>query len=112
MDFVLTLQGLSAVEGYNAKVRQTANDLAVEAAATLKLPCIGGSDTRASLDEMGRGATFFKNDITTQAELVNALQGRDYWPAMMGELPRLTRPGEAREAEKPQRQKRRFRPKR
>ena len=51
------------MEGYNAKVQQTANDLAVEAAEALKLPCAGGSDARGSLDEVGRGATFFKRPI-------------------------------------------------
>lgn len=99
-DFILSLNCLSAVEGYNPKVRQSANDLAVEAAETLKLPCIGGSDTRASLDELGRAATLFKQPIQTQEQLVQALLGGDYWPVMMAELPKLTRPGEAREVER------------
>jgi predicted metal-dependent phosphoesterase TrpH len=98
-DFILTLQGLSAVEGFNPKVRQTANELAVEAAESLNLPCVGGSDARGSLDELGRGATLFKRPVQTQQELVQALFGGEYWAVMMGELPKLTRPGEAREAE-------------
>ncbi|MBU8894819.1 hypothetical protein DRW03_27135 [Corallococcus sp. H22C18031201] len=100
MDFIRTLNVLSAVEGYNAKVKQTANDLAVEAADALKLPCVGGSDARGSLDEVGRGATFFKRDIQTQAQLVQELLKGEYWPVMAGELPRLTRPGEAQAARK------------
>ncbi|MBJ6765605.1 PHP domain-containing protein [Myxococcaceae bacterium JPH2] len=100
MDFIRSLNVLSAVEGYNAKVKQTANDLAVEAAEALKLPCVGGSDARGSLDEVGRGATFFKRDIQTQAQLVQELLKGDYWPVMAGELPRLTRPGEAQAARK------------
>lgn len=100
-DFVLSLNMLSAIEVFNPKVRQTANDLAVEAAETLKLPSIGGSDVRASLDELGRGATLFKTPIHSQQELVQALlAGAGFWAVQMGELPRLTRPGEAREAEK------------
>ena len=99
-DFILTLDCLSAVEGYNPRVRQTANELAVEAAQSLKLPCVGGSDARTTLDEVGRGATLFKNEIKTQADLVKALlSGADYWPVMVGEIPRLVRPGEARETE-------------
>ncbi len=98
-DFILTLQGLSAIEAYNPKVRQTANELAVEAAESLKLPCVGGSDARGSLDELGRAATLFKTPIRTQPELVDALIAGQYWAVMMGELPKLTRPGEAREAE-------------
>ena len=99
-DFILTLQLLSAIEGYNPKVRQTSNDLAVEAAETLRLPCVGGSDARNSLDEVGRAATAFKKPVKSQAELVAALAGSDYWSVAVGELPRLTRPGEAREAER------------
>ncbi|QSQ15524.1 PHP-associated domain-containing protein [Myxococcus landrumensis] len=100
MDYVRSLNVLSAVEGYNARVKQTANDLAVEAAEALKLPCTGGSDARSSLDEVGRGATFFKNPVTTQAQLVAELLKGDFWPVMAGELPRLTRPGEAQAARK------------
>ncbi|QSQ26279.1 PHP domain-containing protein [Pyxidicoccus parkwayensis] len=100
MDFIRSLNLLSAVEGYNARVKQTSNDLAVEAAEALKLPCTGGSDARGSLDEVGRGATFFKRDIKTQPELVAELLKGEFWPVMAGELPRLTRPGEAQAARK------------
>lgn len=107
LDFILGQKELSAVEGYNAKVRQTANDLAVEAAESLHLPCTGGSDARLSLDEVGRGATLFKAKVESQEDLVHALLGNDYWPVMVGEIPRLTRPGEGREVEKRRRKKRR-----
>ncbi|MCP3142149.1 PHP domain-containing protein [Pyxidicoccus xibeiensis] len=100
MDFIRSLNILSAVEGYNARVKQTANDLAVEAAEALKLPCTGGSDARGSLDEVGRGATFFKREVKTQVELVQELLKGEFWPVMAGELPRLTRPGEAQAARK------------
>lgn len=106
-DHVLSLSGLTAVEGYNAKVRQTANELAMEAAGTLHLPCVGGSDARGSLDEVGRGATFFKTPVNSQAELVQALHQGKYWAVMVGELPRLTRPGEARDAERAPKKQRR-----
>jgi len=78
-------------------VRQTANDLAAEAADSLHLPCTGGSDARSSLEEVGRAATLFKRSIETQVDLVDALLGRDYWPVMIGDLPKLARPGEAQE---------------
>ncbi|ATB39779.1 hypothetical protein CYFUS_005227 [Cystobacter fuscus] len=99
MDYVRSLSGLvCAVEGYNARVKQTANDLAVEAAEALKVPCTGGSDARATVDEVGYGATFFKTPIQTQEQLVAALLAGDFHPVMAGELPRLTRPGEAQAA--------------
>ncbi|GEN12567.1 hypothetical protein SAMN05443572_103500 [Myxococcus fulvus] len=100
MDYVRSLNVLCAVEGYNARVKQTSNDLAVEAAEALKLPCTGGSDARGSLDEVGRGATFFKNPVTSQAQLITELLKGEFWPVMAGELPRLTRPGEAQAARK------------
>jgi hypothetical protein len=103
LDSVLAVTGLSAIEGFNARVRQPANDLAVEAAEKIGLPCIGGSDAKLALDEVGRGATFFRDAPRNQAELLAALKGRAYWPVMVGELPRLGRPGEAREAERTKR---------
>jgi hypothetical protein len=105
LDQVLSVQGLSAIEGYNARVRQPANDLAVEAAEKLGLPCVGGSDAKLALDEVGRGATFFRDRVTSQADLLAALRGKAYWPVMVGELPRLGRPGEAREQEKTRKRK-------
>ena len=98
-DFILTLQGLNAVEAFNPKVRQTANELALEAAESLRLPCVGGSDARGSLEELGRAATLFRKPIGTQEELVQALLEGECWAVMMGELPKLTRPGEARDSE-------------
>ena len=110
LDAVTALGGLDGVEGFNAKVRQTANDLAVEAAEKMKLPCIGGSDARATLDEVGRGATFFKRPIASQEELVKVLLShQDFWPVMVGDLPKISKPGEAREAEKSAKKKRRRR---
>ena len=105
LDQVLSIGGLSAIEGYNARVRQPANDLAVEAAEKLGLPCVGGSDARLTLDEVGRGATFFRDRLESQADLLIALRGKAYWPVMVGELPRLGRPGEAREAERTRKKK-------
>ncbi len=105
LDSVLGVSGLSAIEGYNARVRQPANDLAVEAAEKMGLPSVGGSDARESLDEVGRGATFFRDRVTSQAELLAALRGKAYWPVMVGELPRLGRPGEARELERTRKKK-------
>lgn len=100
MDYIRSLNVLSGVEGFNARLKQTVNDLAVEAAEALKLPCTGGSDARGSLDEVGYGATFFKRNIDTQEQLVQELLKGDFWPVMVGELPRLTKPGEAQAAKK------------
>lgn len=107
LDAVKSLKLLSAVEVYNPKVRAGANELAIEAAEALKLPGVAGSDARASLDEIGYGATLFMKPVNTQAELVKALAGRDYFPVQMGELPHLQRPGAAKEAELKKKKKKR-----
>jgi hypothetical protein len=60
---------------------------------------VAGSDARGSLDEIGYAATLFTRPVATQADLVKALSGRDYYPVQMGELPHLQRPGDARTAE-------------
>ena len=86
---------LCAVEGYNARVKPAANEQAVETADYLSLPCTGGSDARASLDEVGFGATFFKKPVQTQEQLVAALQEGQFWPVMAGELPQMSRPSES-----------------
>ncbi len=93
LDQVLSMQGLSAVEGYNARVRQPANDLAVEAAEKLGLPCVGGSDARLTLDEVGRGATFFRDPLTSQAESAR----RAPWEGLLaGDGGRASPAGQAR----------------
>ncbi len=107
LDAVKSLKLLSAVEVYNPKVRAGANELAIEAAEALKVPGVAGSDARASLDEIGYGATLFMKPVNTQAELVKALAGRDYFPVQMGELPHLQRPGAAKEAELKKKKKKR-----
>lgn len=96
LDYVKSLKLLSAVEVYNPKVRPGANELALEAAAALQVPGVAGSDARGSLDELGYAATLFKAPVQTQAELVKALSGRDYYPVQMGELPHLRQPGAAK----------------
>lgn len=107
LDAVKALKLLSAVEVYNPKVRAGANELAIEAAEALKLPGVAGSDARGSLDEIGYGATLFTRPVNSQADLVKALSGRDYFPVQMGELPHLQRPGAAKEAELRKKKKKR-----
>jgi predicted metal-dependent phosphoesterase TrpH len=96
LDYVKSLKLLSAVEVYNPKVRPGANELAIEAAMALEVPGVAGSDARGSLDELGYAATLFTRPVQSQAELVKALAGRDYYPVQMGELPQLRAPGAAK----------------
>ncbi len=102
-DYVKTLTCLSGIEVYNPRVRPGSNEQAIEAALALKLPGVGGSDARSSLDELGYAATLFKRSVKTQAELVKAILEGQMWPVQMGDLPALSRPGEAKAHEATQR---------
>lgn len=107
-DYMRSVKGLAAVQVYNPKVRMGANEQAVELARTLKLPGVAGSDAR-SLDELGFAATLFKKPVKNQAELLQALEGGEFWPVMMGDIPPLRRPGEAKAEEAKSRKKKRRR---
>lgn len=107
-DHLRNVKGLAAVQVYNPKVRMGANEQAVEMARSLKLPGVAGSDAR-TLDELGFAATLFKKPVNTQKDLLAALEGGEYWPVMMGDIPRLRRPGEAKAEEAKSRKKKRRR---
>ncbi|BDG07135.1 PHP-associated domain-containing protein [Anaeromyxobacter paludicola] len=73
-DFIFTLDGLAAVEGLHARKRGPANDLAIEAADHLNLPCVAGSGALGSLDELGKAATLFRRPVASEADLVAQLK--------------------------------------
>ena len=104
-DYVNSLDCLCAIEVYNPSVSLGANELALEVARKMKLPGIGGSDARESLDEIGYGATLFEKTINNQRELLEALGGGTFWPVMMGELTKLIKPGAAKAAESKKKKK-------
>jgi predicted metal-dependent phosphoesterase TrpH len=72
-DFIFTLEGLAALEGLCARRRGPANDLAVEAADHMSLPCVGGSGAHPTLDDIGKAATLFRNPVANEADLVREL---------------------------------------
>ena len=73
-DFIFTLDGLAAIEGLNVRRRGPANDLAVEAADHMSLPCTGGSGALEALDPIGKAATLFKEPVASEADLVRQLR--------------------------------------
>ncbi|MCL2011370.1 MAG: PHP domain-containing protein [Cystobacterineae bacterium] len=94
-----SLDCLCAIEVYNPSISLGANEQAMEVARKMRIPGIGGSDARNSLDEIGYAATLFEKPINTQKELLEALAGGAFWPVMMGELAKLVKPGAAKAAE-------------
>lgn len=87
-DFMLTLRNLSAVEALTGTLRINANELAIEAAEHLALPCVGGSGAVAA-EEIGTAATLFKEMIRDEAGLVDALKQGAVWAVAAGTPPRF-----------------------
>jgi hypothetical protein len=86
-DFIFTLDGLSAVEGLNARRKGPANDLAVEAADHMNLPCTGASGAVESLDVLGKAATLFKEPVANEADLVRQLRAGSVFCVAIGVSP-------------------------
>ncbi len=86
-DFIFTLEGLAAVEGLNARRRGPANDLAVEAADHMGLPCIGASGALDSIDDVGKAATLFREPVASEADLVRQIKARTVYCVAIGVTP-------------------------
>jgi predicted metal-dependent phosphoesterase TrpH len=104
-DFVFTLDGLSAIEGLNGRRKPAANDLAVEAADHMNLPCVAGSDAQGSLDELGGAATLFRDPVTSEADVVAQIRAATVYAVAIGVEPGLSERAErsARDDRRPPR---------
>ena len=83
-DRVLALKGLYALEGANGSVSDDGNRRAMEAARTLGIAAIGGSDAHGLLT-VGRACTVFDGALKSEADLVEALRRGNYYPRMNGQ---------------------------
>jgi predicted metal-dependent phosphoesterase TrpH len=86
-DFVFGLKELVGIETYNARRKVHVNNLATEAAESLRLPAIGCSDTRHDINELGKAATIFSHPIENETQLCAALQKGRFWPVLFGAPP-------------------------
>jgi hypothetical protein len=87
-DFIFTLDGLSAIQGLCGRARGPANDLAVEAADHMNLPCVAGSGAHASLEEIGAVATLFRDPVRTEADVVASIRSGGVYCVAIGAAPR------------------------
>jgi predicted metal-dependent phosphoesterase TrpH len=85
-DVVFTLDGLCAIEGLNARRKPATNDLAVEAADHMNLPCTGASGAH-ELSEIGKAATLFKEPVASEADLVAQLRAGAVFSVAIGVSP-------------------------
>ncbi len=86
-DFIFTLDGLAALEGLNARRRGPSNDLAVEAADHMSLPCVGGSGAHPTLDDIGKAATLFRAPVASEEDLVRQLRAGHVYCVAIGVTP-------------------------
>jgi len=91
-DFLFTLEGLAALEARHGRRTGSHEDMAIEAADHLNLPCVGGSGALTSLAEVGRAATLFRDPVRSEADVVAQLKAGTTWCVAVG----VTPPPEAR----------------
>lgn len=96
-DFIFTLKGLTAIEAWNGRRRSNVNELAIEAADHLSLPCVGGSGAFAGYEEIGTGATLLRDEVRDERALVEVLKAGASWAVAIGTPPRFMGDEAARE---------------
>jgi len=85
-DAIFTLDGLAAIEGLNASRRGPTNDLAIEAADHMNLPCTGASGAH-ELADIGKAATLFRGPVATEADVVEQLKAGTVFSVAIGVTP-------------------------
>jgi hypothetical protein len=105
-DFIFTLDGLAAIEGLNARRKGPANDLAIEAADHMNLPCTGASGALGSLDEIGKAATLFRDPVASERDLVQQLRAGTVYCVAIGVSPGAAGNGRGGERRGPDRRDR------
>ncbi len=83
-DHLFSLQGLSACEVQNGRISDIANDLALEAASNMEMPCVGTSCADGA-EGLGSSATLFRTRIESGNDLCEAIRSGDCWPISFSE---------------------------
>lgn len=95
-DHLFALQGLAACEVMTGGLSDIANDLALEAASNMEMPCIGTSGGHG-LAGLGTVATLLRTAAKDETELCDALRAGDCWPLTFSENVPRAQPQEERE---------------
>ncbi len=78
-DHLFSLHGLAACEVQNGRISEIANDLALEAASNMEMPCVGTSSARGA-EGLGTTATLFRRTVEDSVALIEALRHGECWP--------------------------------
>lgn len=81
---IINTPGLSAVEVMNGRTRPIHNSMAFSLAEEMDLPSLGGSDAH-TIEEVGRYASFFMDEITSVNDFIRSIKaGRTFPVARYG----------------------------
>lgn len=83
-DHLFSLQGLDACEVRSGKASDIANDLALEAASNLEMPCVGTSGADGT-EGLGETATLLRRPVTDAAGLIAIIKAGECWPVTFRE---------------------------
>lgn len=78
-DHIFSFQGLAACDVQNASVPRQDNDLALEAASSMEIPCVGASSSKGAA-LLGRSATLIRHPVENHTQLCEAIRNGDCWP--------------------------------
>ncbi len=78
-DHLFVLHGLSACEVQNTGLPESVNALALEAASSMEMPCIGSSGAKGA-EGIGASATLLRDPVTSEMQLIEVIRSGDCWP--------------------------------
>lgn len=78
-DHLFVLHGLSACEVQNTDLSESVNALALEAASSMEMPCIGSSGARGT-EGLGSCATLLRDPVSSETQLIEVIRSGDCWP--------------------------------
>ena len=83
-DHLFVLHGLSACEVQNTSLSESVNALALEAASSMEMPCVGSSGAKGT-EGLGSCATLLRDPVTSETQLIEVIRSGDCWPVSFSE---------------------------
>jgi len=83
-DHLFVLHGLSACEVQNSALSESVNALALEAASSMEMPCIGSSGAKGT-EGLGSCATLLRDPVSSEVQLIEVIRSGDCWPVAFGD---------------------------
>lgn len=79
-------RGFDGIDTIAAYRRRSDNEKSIEAQQRLNLPACAGSSVFDKIDDIGHCATIFTQNISNQAELIDALKTSSHWACALRDL--------------------------